>query len=139
MTWQDYPLITFLTIGLWAIGLIMLYLTLKNPKLRLVSEIIVMGGIAVLLYFTIFFWMDLDRPPFRTLAETRLWYSIFMAMIGVIIYYRWRLPWMLLYSIGISALFIYINYKNPDTYDKTLMPALQSRHSWNLRRILTQC
>jgi len=126
MTWQDYPFITFLTIGLWAVGLILLYLTLKKPKLRLLSEFIIMGGIAAISYFAVFFWIDLDRPPFRTLAETRLWYSIFMAVIGLIIYYRWRLPWMLLYSLGISALFIFINYRNPDTYDKTLMPALQS-------------
>ncbi|MFC2097026.1 cytochrome c biogenesis protein CcsA [Bacteroidota bacterium] len=126
MTWQDYPFFTFLTIGLWLLGCLILYIGLKKPKLRLIAEIIILAGIGAIVYFTIFFWIGLERPPFRTLAETRLWYSLFMAIIGIVIYYRWRLPWMLLYSLGIAALFLYINHLNPDTYNKDLMPALQS-------------
>lgn len=33
---------------------------------------------------------------------------------------------MLLYSFGMAVLFLFLNYLNPDTFDKTLMPALQS-------------
>lgn len=33
---------------------------------------------------------------------------------------------MLYYCLGISGMFLLINYMKPDTFDKTLMPALQS-------------
>ena len=62
----------------------------------------------------------------RTLGETRLWYSFFLPVIGILTYFRWNYKWFLSYSIGLAGLFLFINYSNPETYDKTLMPALQS-------------
>lgn len=124
MTWQTYPIITYITLALWIMGLLLLIP--KSSKLKALSPIIIIGGLITILIFTIGLWISLDRPVFRTLAETRLWYSIFTSIIGIVIYYRWRLWWMLAYTIGMSALFVLINFMNPDTYDKTLMPALQS-------------
>ena len=47
-------------------------------------------GSAVFLAFIIGMWVSLERPPMRTMGETRLWYSFFMALSGLLTYIRWR-------------------------------------------------
>ena len=42
-------------------------------------------GSAVFLGFIICLWTSLERPPMRTQGETRLWYSFFIAVIGLIV------------------------------------------------------
>ena len=125
MTWLEYPVFLFLSSCLWIAGLLLLWLA-RTYKFYYLADILIIGGIVVLSYFTAALWISLERPPFRTLAETRLWYSMFLSVIGLVIYYRWRLKWMLTYTLLLSILFLFINYLNPDTFDKTLMPALQS-------------
>ena len=98
----------------------------KTYKFHFLADVLIIGGIVSLLWFISALWISLERPPFRTLAETRLWYSMFLSVVGLIIYYRWRLRWMVIYTLLLSILFLFINYLNPDTFDKTLMPALQS-------------
>jgi len=125
MTWLEYPIYVYLTSSLWIAGLLLLWIP-KTYRFHLLADILVIGGIISLGYFLTALWISLERPPFRTLAETRLWYSMFLSVIGLIIYYRWKLRWMLVYTLLLSILFLFINYLNPDTFDKTLMPALQS-------------
>jgi len=124
MSWQNYPLFAILTLGLWAAGLLMKFILPKT--LKFLGEVFIILGMASIIYFTVTLWISLERPPFRTLAETRLWYALFTSTIGLIIYYRWKYDWMLVYTLGMSGLFLVINYMKPDTFDKTLMPALQS-------------
>ena len=123
MNWTDYSTYIFITSGLWFFALI-LFVFPKNKKVF--QDLLILGGVISLAIFTIGFWINIERPPFRTLGETRLWYSIFISLTGIIIYYRWKLPWMLIYSLLMAVFFLFINYLNPDTFDKTLMPALQS-------------
>lgn len=125
MTWYNYSLFVFLSSGLWLLGMIILALP-KAKRLNWLAHVALIGGLVSITIFTIGLWMNLERPPFRTLAETRLWYGIFISIIGIVIYYRWKLLWMLAYSLLMAILFLFINYLNPDTFDKTLMPALQS-------------
>ncbi|MFC1732389.1 cytochrome c biogenesis protein CcsA [candidate division KSB1 bacterium] len=125
MTWLNYPFFVFLTSGLWFLGILLLLFP-QARKLNIITKILIIGGIITLAYFIIGLWINLDRPPFRTLAETRLWYAMFLAVIGTIIYLRWKMVWLIAYSLLMAILFLFINYNNPDTFDKTLMPALQS-------------
>ena len=39
-------------------------------------------GSLVFFLFIIGMWMSLERPPLRTMGETRLWYSFFLSIIG---------------------------------------------------------
>ena len=71
-------------------------------------------------------WVELDRPPLRTLAETRIWYSFFMGSIGYVLYLLYRQKWMLNYSAAMGIVFMLVTFFRPDTMNKTLMPALQS-------------
>jgi len=125
MSWTDYYIYALLTSIFWILGIFLLLIP-RNKKGHYLADILIILGVITIVYFTICLWINLERPPFRTLAETRLWYSIFLSVIGIVIYYRWRLNWMLTYCVLLAMLFLFINYRNPDTFDKTLMPALQS-------------
>lgn len=118
--------LSIIVLTCWLIGLILFYLTRKNKRLFIIGNILINLGIIIFFSYIIYFWILLERPPLRTLGETRLWYSFFLSLIGMVLYYRWKILWMPLYSLFLSAIFIIVNYLNPDYFDKTLMPALQS-------------
>ena len=60
------------------------------------------------------------------MGETRLWYSLFLPLTGLIIYSRWKYKWILSFSTILSLVFICVNLFKPEIHSKTLMPALQS-------------
>lgn len=143
MTWLEFPTYFLLTSVFWVLGLALGLAMILKPKktaIGVLRSLFLFLGLGVLITFAIGLWISLERPPFRTLAETRLWYSVFLSIIGIVLYYRWRkvpaLPNVVLneviayvvlgYSLGMAILFLLLNKMNPDTFDKTLMPALQS-------------
>ena len=83
-------------------------------------------GSAIFLVFITGLWISLERPPMRTVGETRLWYSFFVSIAGIAVFARWRYRWILLFSSVMSIVFVCINVLKPEIHDKTLMPALQS-------------
>ena len=83
-------------------------------------------GLAIFFSFIIGMWISLERPPMRTMGETRLWYSFFLPLAGLITYARWKYKWILSFSCILSLVFICINIFKPEIHNKTLMPALQS-------------
>ena len=84
------------------------------------SALLVLGSFIALL------WLELGRPPLRTMGETRLWYSFFALFAGLFTYLRWRYRWILSFSTVLATVFILINILRPEIHDQTLMPALQS-------------
>ena len=80
----------------------------------------------ILACFIIFLWISLERPPLRTMGETRLWYSFFASCAGLFTYVRWKYRWILSFSTILSTVFILLNLLKPEIHDQTLMPALQS-------------
>ena len=124
MTWIDFPLYIGIIGCIWLIGLVFLFLAYtKQPYIKAALPILFLGW-AVLLLFVAKLWIELDRPPMRTLGETRLWYATFLPFVTC---FRWKYKWFLAYSVLLSSVFLIINYLNPETYSKTLMPALQSQ------------
>ena len=83
-------------------------------------------GSLVFLGFIICLWTSLERPPMRTQGETRLWYSFFISLIGIIVYCRWKFKWILSFSTMMAIVFTCINVLKPEIHSKSLMPALQS-------------
>ena len=71
-------------------------------------------------------WHSLERPPLRTMGETRLWYSFFLPLAGLIVYIRWHYKWILSFSSLLALVFVCINILKPEIHSKMLMPALQS-------------
>lgn len=83
-------------------------------------------GLAVFWSYILLMWMALERPPLRTMGETRMWYSFFLPLAGWLVYVRWRYPWILSFSALLSGVFIGVNLLRPEIHTKALMPALQS-------------
>ena len=83
-------------------------------------------GSLVFLLFIVGLWISLERPPLRTMGETRLWYSFFLSIIGLILYVKCKYRWVLSFSTLMSLVFVIINVMKPEIHSKTLMPALQS-------------
>ncbi len=126
MNWEYFIITCSITIILQLGGILLIYKTNKVKWRLITGRCLYLLGIALLAAFIISLWIQLERPPLRTLGETRIWYAFFLPVIGSIIYFRWNYKWLLLYSTLLSAVFMSINLANPDVMNKTLMPALQS-------------
>ena len=123
MAWNIFPL--------WA-GIVMLiaatasiWAAMKRERstvaiATMALAILAMGGFIALL------WATLERPPLRTMGETRLWYSFFILVSGLFTYSRWHYRWIMLFATVLAGVFIIINIAKPEIHDQTLMPALQS-------------
>jgi hypothetical protein len=123
--WLDFPIYASVAILCWlaASGL---FLSSGKKLMNQLAAGLSFAGTAFLLVFMTILWLHIQRPPMRTLGETRLWYAIFMSGIGLGSYLRWKYKWLVSYSLGLAMVFLIINLQHPETYDKTLMPALQS-------------
>ena len=122
MTWNDFIYFALPTILLWLLAGTTAYF----KRLLALSNTAMVTGIIVFLVFIVSFWIHLERPPLRTMGETRLWYSFFLAIVGYLAYRRWHYPWILSFSVLVASVFIIINLLKPEIHSKSLMPALQS-------------
>lgn len=120
--WDFFLYFALISVALWLAGALAAW---RHKAMRTVGVLTGMG-IMVYLTFIILMWNDLGRPPMRTMGETRMWYALFMPVVGLLIYRRWRYRWILWFSTGMAAIFIAINLLHPEIHDRTLMPALQS-------------
>lgn len=100
--------------------------SVRYRRMRNVAVFFGVAAIMVLAAFVVGLWISLDRPPLRTMGETRLWYSLFALVAGLFTYLRWRYRWILSFSTVLATVFIMINIFRPEIHDQTLMPALQS-------------
>ncbi len=117
MTWHTFPYFLAATGILWLVAFLP---RTRRPALWIVA------GTAVLGLFIAGFWLELGRPPMRTLGETRLWFGILLPASALLIhrFIPWR--WPLLYAAAIGFMFLAFTAMRPETHDRTLMPALQS-------------
>lgn len=106
----------------WIMGALIAYK--KNHST--IATIFTCMGLIVFGIYIILMWISLERPPLRTMGETRLWYSFFLPIAGLITYLRWQYKWILSFSTVMSIVFISINIIKPEIHNKVLMPALQS-------------
>ncbi|MDQ8179335.1 cytochrome c biogenesis protein CcsA [Pelagicoccus sp. SDUM812005] len=117
---QTFPYAAALALLLWSAGL-----TLFPKKRALGISLLTLGTLA-LGGILLAIWITLDRPPLRTLGETRLWYAFLLPIAAGCICIRWKMTWPLYYAIPLAGLFLGINLAHPESWDRTLMPALRS-------------
>lgn len=120
--WNDFKWFAAVSALCWIAGAL---LSLKDRN-RMKATILSLAGTTVFLCFIIGLWLSLERPPMRTQGETRLWYSLFISLIGIMVYCRWRFRWILSFSTLMAIVFTCINLLKPEIHSKSLMPALQS-------------
>ncbi|WP_455667330.1 cytochrome c biogenesis protein CcsA [Phocaeicola sp.] len=122
MSWDYFVFFAIVALLCWGIGAGAAW---KERRAAWVYGFTLLG-LAVFFSFIVAMWISLERPPMRTMGETRLWYSFFLPLAGLITYTRWRYKWILSFSFILSLVFICINLFKPEIHNKTLMPALQS-------------
>ena len=123
--WQYFHYIVYITLALFIVSSIFMYFK-KFDKGTHIAVVLHSIATIILGYFVTSLWIELERPPMRTLAETRIWYSLFIGFIGIILYFLYKQKWMLNYAALMSSVFLIVTYFSPDSMNKTLMPALQS-------------
>lgn len=123
--WLNFSVYAILSIVLWLVASA-IFLYSGKKRLNNLAAALSLAGTAILLLFVIVLWISIKRPPMRTLGETRLLYAVFLSGIGFVTYLRWNYKWMISYSLGLSIIFLLINLSSPESFHKTLMPALQS-------------
>ena len=128
MSWDSFIYYAILTVAFVWVGAAFAWLGKgKNSALynigALTSTLISLGVFSI---FIVGMWISLERPPMRTMGETRLWYSFFAIVSGLFTYLRWKYKWILSFSALLSTVFIIINLLKPEIHDQSLMPALQS-------------
>lgn len=122
MTWSEFLWFAIPTIVCWLIASICIYI----KGLVKLANILTIVGIVLFAAFIIGLWIGQERPPLRTIGETRLWYSFFLSFIGFVTYRHWGYKWLLCYSNIVAIVFIFVNIFKPEIHSTNLMPALQS-------------
>lgn len=123
MNWDNFIWFALPAMILWISAGSVVY---RNNKKKKLADILMLAGIVLFTIFIVGFWITIERPPMRTMGETRLWYSFFLSVVGYGTYRRWKYPWLLSFSALVASVFICINLLKPEIHSKNLMPALQS-------------
>lgn len=121
MIWDYFIYFAIASIVLWSVGAVASW-----KRKAGVAYVSTLAGLLVFFVYMVVMWIALERPPLRTMGETRLWYSLFLPMAGIIVYSRWHYRWILSFSTLMATVFVCINLFKPEIHTKTLMPALQS-------------
>ena len=123
------PYLTGFILSCWLVALIgFLPPVAKRVRLPLGITFFVLGWLLLVGYMA-WMWIELERPPMRTMGETRLWYSLLLPAVGLVLQWRWQAFKMAIMPIIImvmSSVFLIKTALHPEMMDKTLMPALQS-------------
>lgn len=121
--WEIFPWVAATSITLTLTGAVVALCNKQRSRIAMLCAIM---GIAIYALFIVALWIGLERPPMRTMGETRLWYSMFMLVAGLFTYLRWHYRWILPFTTLMATVFMTINILRPEIHDQTLMPALQS-------------
>ncbi len=122
MGWDSFVWFASTASALWICGAVA---SVRSER-RLPAVLLTGCGSAVFLAFIAGVWISLGRPPLRTMGETRLWFSLFLSLIGLGVYFRWRYRWVLPFGCLMAVMFASINVFKPEIHTEELMPALRS-------------
>ena len=121
--WTIFPFVAVGVIALSVVGAVVAWCMPQRSRMAVIASL---AAILLLVGFVVHLWLLLERPPLRTMGETRLWYSLFVLVAGLFTYLRWHYRPILSFSTLLSSVFLIINILRPEIHDQTLMPALQS-------------
>lgn len=122
MSWDSFVWFALAASLFWISGAIVSVIS----KRGLPAAVLAGCGSAIFMTFIVGVWISLGRPPLRTMGETRLWFSLFLSLIGLVVYLRWRYRWVLPFGCLMAVMFASINIFKPEIHTEELMPALRS-------------
>ena len=80
MSWDQFVIFAIVALLCWVIGAVAAW----RGKRQWMVYTATLAGLAVFFAFILGMWISLERPPMRTMGETRLWYSFFLPLAGII-------------------------------------------------------
>ena len=80
MTWDYFVPFSIAALHFWGFGA---FAAWRGRKPYVVGGLTLIG-LAIFFCFIVGMWISLERPPMRTMGETRLWYSFFLPLAGLI-------------------------------------------------------
>lgn len=97
-------------------------------KVVSMPKVLLFAGLAIVVFatFIVLLWSTLSRPPMRTMGETRLLYSLFLMIVGLLVWKKSGFRLVLGFSYLLAIIFMLINLFKPQIHVQELMPALQS-------------
>lgn len=119
--WEVFPYFGIVTILFGVMAAILSWRERRMP-----SILLMLLSLLAISLFIIGMWVSQERPPMRTQGETRLFYSFFVIIAGLLVYIRWGYKWIFSFSTVLAAVFIITNIFKPGIHSKTMMAALQS-------------
>ncbi len=122
MSWDSFVWFALAASLLWIFGAVASVFSRR----RLPAVVLTGIGSVIFITFIAGVWITLGRPPLRTMGETRLWFSLFLSLIGLGVYLRWRYRWVLPFGCLMAVMFACINIFKPEIHTEELMPALRS-------------
>lgn len=122
MSWDSFVWFALAASLFWISGAIVSVIS----KRGLPAAVLTGCGSAIFMTFIVGVWISLGRLPLRTMGETRLWFSLFLSLIGLVVYLRWRYRWVLPFGCLMAVMFAGINIFKPEIHTEELMPALRS-------------
>lgn len=121
--WNIFPFVAAVVAVLAVAGAVVALIRRERSSLAIG---LMCAAIIAMLTFIAMLWFTLQRPPLRTMGETRLWYSFFLLVAGLLTYARWHYRWIMSFATLLAGVFMLINILKPEIHDQSLMPALQS-------------
>jgi len=124
MEWQNFTFFGSAAVALWVVGAaVQLHRTRVAFR---TGSVLFLCGTVVCAIFTALLWLSLGRAPMRTMGETRLWHSLFIAVVVWVLHLRRR--WRFLLPLGalLATVFIAADIFRPELHSAALMPALRS-------------
>ncbi len=121
--WSNFIYFALAAILLWNGGAIVAQ---PRARGRALPSLLIGAGLAIFALYIALLWVDLGRAPMKSMGETRLWYSLLLSGVGLVIYLRWSIRPILLFSTILASVFVFINLLRPEIHEQELMPALQS-------------
>ena len=116
-----------LALTAWTLAVVAAVVALRRAGIwHTVYRVTAAAGLLVVASLLAWLWLHLERPPLRTLGETRLWYAGLSVAAGGLVAWRLATTSLRLPMLGLGMLFLILNLVLPQSLDRTLMPALQS-------------
>jgi len=126
MNWSWLILIFIIFVLSWLSGGFVMMFVSERKKIKKITKYLPLIGNIAILIFIVILWINIERPPMRTMAETRLWYSFFVAWVTWIIYLLTSDKAIYWLGFIMTSIFLFIDIIHPEYQSKSLMPALQS-------------
>ncbi|MEG2613174.1 MAG: cytochrome C assembly protein, partial [Alistipes sp.] len=103
ITWDSFSYFGAASILLWLFGAL---IALRRER---IGATLFLCGTLLFALFIALFWHTVQHPPMRTMGETRLWYSLCIAAIGLVLHLRWHYRFLLPFAALLASVFTLIN------------------------------